>query len=206
MLAVVASVAVAIAFPGSASAKGPTQAVIRGPGLERPIPLRDPSSREIGPRLSSMVEDSGFWDRLWCRHCHGRFDRPAGVLGPRYTVRYVMAPDVPTPGRITQYVYPYAEAGPVTFMPRDQRYWGRERTAGGWFVARPRLKRLLIEIGLPATAPQVISPSPPPPLSAVAGGGVARWPVLPVSILAVALVGAAVILLTRRRTHRAPAL
>jgi hypothetical protein len=201
MMATTSAILVATVLSGAAIAKGPSQAVIEGPGLAHPIPLRDPSSRTIGPYLASMVQESGFWDRLWCRHCRSRLARPAGVLGPRYTVHYTMTLEGHPSSQIIQYVYPYADPRPVTYMPGGQPYWrSGQKTTGGWYVTRPRLRQLLIEIGLPATAPQV-TPNPAALATTRAGGGSSVFPIL--IALGFALAGASVILMVRRRMHRA---
>jgi len=201
MLATATAIIVASVLSGAAFAKGPSQAMIEGPGLAHPVPLRDPSSRTIGPYLASMVQDSGFWDRLWCRHCPSRLVRPAGVLGPRYTVRYTMTLEGHPSSQIVQYVYPYADPRPVTYMPGGQPYWtSGQTTTGGWYVARPRLRQLLIDIGLPATAPQVRH-NPAALATTRASRGLPLIPIL--VVLGFALASTAVIVLARRRIHRA---
>jgi hypothetical protein len=41
----------------------------------------------------------------------------------------------------------------VTYTAPGQPFFGTEKTRGGWFVARPDLKQVLVDAGLPATAP-----------------------------------------------------
>ena len=97
---------------------------------------------------------------------------------------------VPGPGGIStvvQDVYPYAKT-PVTYMRPNERFWGGNRTHGGWFVAGPGLKVTLVAAGLPE--------SPPPPAS----GGSFPWAWLAVGVLAVAVLLALV--LSRRRSAR----
>ena len=199
MLASATAIILVTALSGAALAKGPSQAVIEGPGLAHPVPLRDPSSPTIGPDLASMIQESGFWEQLWCRHCRSRSARPAGVLGPRYTVEYTMTLEGQPSSHLIQYVYPYADPRPVTSMPAGQPYWTRgQRTAGGWYVARPRLRQLLIGIGLPQTAPQATQD---PASATTTGTGSSSG--VPLSIvLAVMLAGTALILIARRRMHR----
>jgi len=153
-------------FAGPAAlAKGPTQGVITGPGLEHPIELRTAGSETIGADLATVIMRSGFSVGMWGgTPAHGRvIDRPGEDLGPRYTITYTMAlPDLPT-ADVVQYVYPYVEPYPVTYMPADQRYWGRERTVGAWYAAGVGLRRTLVGLGLPA--------SPTPAAGSPAGGG-----------------------------------
>ncbi|MDX6369688.1 MAG: hypothetical protein QOG93_1190 [Gaiellaceae bacterium] len=65
--------------------------------------------------------------------------RPAGQLGPRYDVTYI--------------VYPYADTGPLTYMTPAQRFWGSQSTNGGWFRGSSQLKQMLVRAGLPSAAP-----------------------------------------------------
>jgi hypothetical protein len=152
--AVVAFSAVILAA-SPAFAKGPSQGVITGPGLAQPITLREPGSATIGPDLANVVTQSGFFVGMWGgTDAHGRLtDRPAGNLGPRYTITYTMAfPDRPS-SDIVQYVFPYAELRPVTFMPPNQEYWGNAQTEGAWFAGNVGLRKTLIRFGLPTTPP-----------------------------------------------------
>jgi hypothetical protein len=139
----------------SAPAKGPSQAVIEGPGLASPVALREEGSRGIGPVLSTMVEASGFLSGLFGGD-EMRARRPDGELGPRYRVSYT----VDGLGRrsvITQYVFPFAAAGPVTYMPPGQRYWRGNATGGGWYTGGFELSRVLNYLGVqPSSAPRPV--------------------------------------------------
>jgi hypothetical protein len=181
-----------------ALAKGPSQGVITGPGIVEPIKLRVPGTRTIGVDLAKVVEQSGFFAGVWDDDDTGRLaGRPAGQLGPRYTITYSMSP-----GEIVQYVYPYADPRPITYMPPNQRFWRGNETAGAWFVARLGFRRTLIGLGLPA------EPAPPPtagyhpaPLAASSPAGSNATPVV-VAVAALAL-ASAVILVRRRRARSA---
>jgi hypothetical protein len=59
-------------------------------------------------------------------------------------------PDRPS-SDIVQYVFPYADPRPVTYMPPNQKYWGSKETAGAWFAAPVGFKQTLVRLGLPAT-------------------------------------------------------
>jgi hypothetical protein len=142
-----------------ALAKGPSQAVIEGPGLESPISLRPPGQPTIGPRLATMVEQSGFFFGLSSQRSERKRIRFAGELGPRYTVTYTLNGPA-RPDAIKQHVYPYASQGPLTYMPRGQKYWNGEQTTGGWHEAPVALKEMLVKSGLPRTPPTEASPSP----------------------------------------------
>jgi hypothetical protein len=130
-----------------AFAKGPSQAILEGPGISSPIAMRDPGAPTIGPDLAALVTDSGLFTGLSCRTCEDRLrHRPTGELGPRYTATYTMGTGS---NEVVQYLFPYAAPDPVTYVPAGQRFYG-ESTVGGWFIARPRLQRLLIDLGVPA--------------------------------------------------------
>ena len=78
--------------------------------------------------------------------------RPAGDLGPRYTITYTM-PGPNGDNELRQDVYPYAKPSPVTHTQAGQRYFGSQRTVGGWYVATSTLKDELVAVGLPASPP-----------------------------------------------------
>jgi hypothetical protein len=156
-----------IVFGPSALAKGPSQAVIEGPGLASPVALREKGSRGIGPVLSTMVEASGFLSGLFGDD-EMRARRPDGELGPRYRVSYT----VDGLGRrsvITQYVFPFAAAGPVTYMPPGQRYWRGNATGGGWYTGGFELSRVLNYLG-------VQLPSAPKPVRSAGAEGTHGMP------------------------------
>ena len=79
--------------------------------------------------------------------------RPAGDLGPRYTITYSM-PGPNGANELRQDVYPYAKPSPVTHTDPGQRYYGSERTVGGWYVATYDPEGLvLVAAGLPSSPP-----------------------------------------------------
>jgi hypothetical protein len=132
-------------------AKGPSQGIITGPGLAGPIRLREPGVRTIDVELWRVVRQSGFFAGAWGDDDHHRLvERPVGYLGPRYTITYAMGLSDRDPDRIVQYVYPFAEPLPITYMPAEQTYWGTSETVGAWYAARIGLRKTLIGLGLPA--------------------------------------------------------
>lgn len=186
----------------SAFAKGPSQAVIEGPGLSSPVALRPPGQPTIGPALATMVQKSDLFDGLFRTRPDSTFTRPPEwQLGPRYTVTYTL----PGPGGasiIVQYIYPYAFPAPVTHMPPDQPFWRNERTAGGWHLAGPALKDMLIEVGLPKYPPG----SPPERVDASQAETGASFPIyIAVAMLAIAL-GIVTVTSRRARQRRAAVL
>ena len=128
--------------PTALAKVAPSQAVIDGPSLGFPVPLRDAGERTLGPQLLAMVDLSGFSDQLFATDDVSDL-RPTPLLGPRYTVRYTLPHhrDV-----LKQYVFPFAAVGPVTHMPEQRLLAGT--TEGGWYVGGRHLSRLLEGFGI----------------------------------------------------------
>jgi hypothetical protein len=143
--------AVVVAAP--AAAKGPSSASLTGAGLGRALPVRGLGESGPGTPLGALVQFGGFFPQVFGGVPDPtRETRPSGDLGPRYRVVYrVPGPDGES--TIVQDVYPYAKPNPVTHMRADQPFWGDMHTHGGWFVAGPRLKATLVEVGVPKSAP-----------------------------------------------------
>ncbi|MBI3647342.1 MAG: hypothetical protein HY240_01035 [Actinobacteria bacterium] len=188
-----------------ALAKGASKIVIQGPGLAHPITV------ELGDSTSSdqlwpLMIDSRFFLGL----CHGRCEsksrlarRPSQDLGPQYTLTYTMNLEV-TPHEVVQYVFPYAQPKPVTYMPARQTFLQHQRTGGGWFVTPPRLERELVSLGLPATAAEATAtpPSPSPVATAGQHGFPVWWTAL--AVLSVAFVVGMWVLFRSFRRRRSP--
>jgi hypothetical protein len=146
-----------------AFAKGPAQAVITGPGLAQPITVGDLGSNgvgsdSIGQDLAELVERSGFFTGMWGGRQGRLRHRPTGDLGPRYTITYTMLRPHGGSDAVVQYIYPFADPRPVTYMPANQTYWKTYRTKGAWFAppsefAGTLFKQTLFRLGLPQTPP-----------------------------------------------------
>jgi hypothetical protein len=141
--------AVALALPAAALAKGPSEAAVTGPGLDGKITLTG-----LGDG-SDLVGLAGFFQATFGQSPDPMLaSAPQGTLGPKYTITYT----VPGPSgddTIVQDVYPYATPSPVTYMQPGQRFFGSERTRGGWFVSTVGLRTLLANAGLPEEQPAV---------------------------------------------------
>lgn len=152
LLFVTAGTVAALAVIAPAAAKGPSTATLTGPGLDRAIPVRGEGEMGTGTPLGSLVQLGGFFPQMFVEAPDPTTRaRPATDLGPRYRVVY----RVPGPNGIStvvQDVYPYAKT-PVTYMSSGQRFWGGQRTHGGWFVAGAGLKATLVGAGLPESPP-----------------------------------------------------
>ena len=143
-------VAVALALPAAALAKGPSEAVVTGPGVDD----------EQGIVLAGLGDDSdftgltGFFQATFGQSPDPMLaSAPEGDLGPKYSIRYTVPGPSGSDSTILQDVYPYAEPSPVTYTPPGQKFFDTERTRGGWYVSSVELRDLLVRNGLPAEAP-----------------------------------------------------
>lgn len=193
VLALLAVALVAVLVPTTAVAKGASEATITGPGID-PITLAG-EGQAGGEQLMQLAEDAGFFPSVFVTTPDPMLDRrPAGSLGPKYTITYVMPGPDAEPSELTQDLYPFASPSPVSYMKPGQTYFGTERTRGGWFVSTSTLKSRLVAAGLPATRP-------------TGGRSDVPWALL-AALTAVAASAAAVLwagLRTRRRPGAAPA-
>jgi hypothetical protein len=153
-LAVAAPLAVvALAVVPAAQAKGPTSATISGPGLEEPVRLAALSEGQRLSRYWQLVEGLGFFPAAFGQITSPLLPaRPAGDLGPRYTIRYGLPMGYGRRAVVVQHLYPYADGGPATYMPPGQKIFGH-KTRGGWYRAAPGVKAALLARGLPAARP-----------------------------------------------------
>jgi hypothetical protein len=150
---ITAALAVALALPALAVAKGPSSASISGPGLERSLALRGDGETPGNP-LGSLATASGFFAQMFGQTPDPTLKvRPSGTLGPRYVAAYVVPGPNNVQSRVVQQVYPYAKPTPLTYLRPGQTFWDGQKAHGGWYRAAPGLKKLLVRMGLPATAP-----------------------------------------------------
>jgi len=149
----VAALGAALLLPVAALAKGPSSASVSGPGLLGSVPVPGEGEGGYGTPLGDLVSAGGFFPAMFGQSPDPMSKaKPKGLLGPRYTVTYV----VPGPNgksTIVQQIYPYAKPDPVTYMKPGQAFWGDQRTYGGWFRGSAQLKAALVRIGLPASPP-----------------------------------------------------
>jgi hypothetical protein len=180
---VFAVVLAAALIPTAALAKGASEAAIVGPGLSEPIVLSASGGSETSGELGNIAMSAGFFPAVFAQTPDPMLDeRPAGPLGPKYTVTYVMPGPDNQRSELVQDIYPYAEPDPVTYTEPGQRYWTTEQTRGGWYVATfEPLKEQLVAAGLPTTAPTVGG----------ADGDGFPWVVVGVIAAIAALIGAA---------------
>ena len=144
----------ALLVAAPAFAKEPSQASISGPGFHKTFKAQQVlnGGNFTSSTLERLTVDSGFFPAAMAHQSQPLLPgRPAGKLGPRYTLIWT----VPMPGhthRVQQDVYPYAPGGAITYMKPGQPIFD-VMTRGGWYRAYD-LKRLLLKAGLPARAPK----------------------------------------------------
>ena len=121
MLAVIAA---ALLVPATAAAKEPSEASISGPGFSKTLKLQaagDFSNTALG----HLTFRSGFFPAAVGQIPDPMLSgRPAGKLGPRYTIVWTV-PGGGNTHRIRQDIYPYARGGAVTHSPQSGPTCGR---------------------------------------------------------------------------------
>jgi hypothetical protein len=129
-----------------ASAKGPVGATVDGDGLAAPVELRLEDRWEL-------VEDLGFFAAVFRTEPDPmQAAPPAGDLGPRLVVAWEVPGPSGPPAVVRQDVYPFAAAGPLTYMAPGQAVVGTT-TYGGWFRAPAGLADDLVAAGIPISRP-----------------------------------------------------
>jgi hypothetical protein len=177
----------------AALAKGPSAAVIEGPGLERPVRIESYEASGQLPGLSTLMEHTG-GTVMFGSGTRLQADRPAVELGPRFAVTYLMDTEVV----LRQELYPFADGGPYTFIPPGQKsIFVTSDMDSGWFRGPARLTAVMTAMGADSTAVVAAAPATP----AAAGTNTGWW--LGGSLTAVALVLAAGVVVTRRQRSRA---
>lgn len=137
----------------SALAKGASAAKITGPGLGEGIRLAGEGTAGGGDQLMELAQASGFFPAVFVTSPNPMSPtRPRGELGPRYEITYSM-PGPNGTDELRQEIYPYAQPSPVTHVESGQRFFGTEKTVGGWYVASTTLKDAVVAAGLPETPP-----------------------------------------------------
>ena len=139
----------ALAAPATALAKGPDEATITGPGLDKAITITGPE--EEGSPMMAFADAAGFFPAVFGQQPNPMLPgRPKGDRGPRYTIKY----HVPGPDgdafSISQDLYPYALPSAVTYTKAGQEIFDMT-TQGGWW-SNAALKDQLVALGLPKSA------------------------------------------------------
>jgi hypothetical protein len=207
------------AVPTAAQAKGASAATISGGGPgglpDGPIDLQGDGEPGSGTDLANLAEAAGVFALLFEDGPGGELtSAPAGERGPRYTITWTFPNGAGTEDKVHQSVWPYAAAGPITYMASGQKVLDAT-TKGGWFQATDTLRQDLIALGLPnrqaLSAPAQAAPAPgasatPAPAAArSADPAPALWPRIALGVGLLLAAGAAAALVLRRRSTPGPA-
>jgi hypothetical protein len=137
LVSLLLATAACVLLPTAASAKGATQVVLEGPGLDRPIRLNGaPMNTDLPTMLIGMTGIAGSQNT----------SAPTERLGPRYVATFTFTGQK---ARIRIQLYPFAEGGPLVHTEREQTLYGTELTSG-WQRADDRLDSFLVSLGAPA--------------------------------------------------------
>jgi hypothetical protein len=150
-LIVVPIAVLALLAPGSAAAKGPSEAKITGPGLSSALTIKGVGEGDTSTDLGLLVADAGFFPQVFGQSPSPLLRAQPANLGPRYIVTYTVPGG--TVSTLEQELYPFAEGAPVSYMRAGQKFWDTQSTVGGWYRGTGRLKDMLVKAGLPASAP-----------------------------------------------------
>jgi hypothetical protein len=190
---VLVSLVALLALASPAHAKGPSEGVLEGEGLDAPIVIGWGEGTPGGDRV---IEDVGFFEATFGMVPSRMLDDPpTDDLGPRLTLRWTVPGPDGLDDEIVQDLYPYADGGPVTYTPAGQAFFEADRTKGGWFRGPERLLTTLTALGLPEE--DALAPA--------GGGGGTGWVPIGASLGAVVLLGVGLAVASRRRAEVAPA-
>ena len=197
---------VALATP--ALAKGPSQAVITGPGLAHPVVISgDGEPGQLG-RLAGLAAQTGLYTAMFGAGVSEPAPAPlhgvpsGATLGPRYTIVYTVPGVTPQPGqefgRIREDLYPHAAGGPVIYIPPGQHGFGQPLLVTGWLRGTSQLIRTLARLGVRPRQGARTAPAEGPSVRQSASATTAWLVVLAVAVATVVLAGAALL------RHRGP--
>ena len=144
-----------LALPSAALAKGPSEAAITGPGLDKEIVIT--GTEETGSPMMTFIDETGFFPAAFGQQPNPMLPgRPKGNLGPKFKIDYT----VPGEGqnfRLVQDLYPYAKPDALTYTKPGQQIFDMQ-APGGWY-ASAYLKQVLVDHGLPKAAPAAAAPT-----------------------------------------------
>jgi hypothetical protein len=182
-----------------ARAKGPTDVVVEGPGIDGRHLTFTPPGDDVD---AGSVGVASRLDRMWEQ---GRLapapDLGADQLGPRYVLTW--STGLPHEAdTVVQHAYPFAEGGGWVRFPPGQILWGAP-ISSGW-VRTPRLADQLVALGAveepadPAVVPAPIT-APSERVDPEQDASSAYDAAVPAGILLAVVVGVAGVLVVRRR-------
>jgi hypothetical protein len=148
--------AVLLAVPVSAQAKGPEQVTAEGPYLGRTVTITPGGAHP--PAVMSLLESTRLFESILPDRDEVRSSPPTEPLGRRLVLTWsIMGPSGTFD--VVQHVYPDAEEGPLVFVPPHQIVFDRDVAPGGWFDAHPRLPELVAELFTPPAAAPTATPA-----------------------------------------------
>jgi hypothetical protein len=149
--------AVALALPAVAAAKGPDQATISGPGLKT-VTLGG-NGESMQGALGELTERAGLFPAAFQTYPNPMLSSaPTKSLGSKYRIHFRVPGGDSGTFWIDQDVYPYATGGALTYTKSGQRIFD-SRAPGGWYLGGAQLRLLLRQHGLPAKDPGASGPS-----------------------------------------------
>ena len=176
----------ALALPTAAIAKGPDEATITGPGLDKAITIT--GLEEPGSPIMAFAEAAGFFPAIFGQQPNPMLPgRPKGDLGPKYRIDYNVPGGEGGSFSISQDLYPYAQPAAVTYTKDGQQIFDMTTTGGWWSDAA--LKDQLVALGLPKTAAEA---------EAASSAGFFSTGRLGALVLVLLLVGAGTVVMRRR--------
>ena len=153
---------VVIAWASPAMAKGPDQATITGPGLDKPVVVTGYGEPGSVDNLGELAEGSGLFLVIFGSDGSARkivSDAPTGDLGPKFQLSYRVPDGTEAGSTVRQDLYPQAAGGPVTYTAAGQAVFGTT-TSGGWYQSPVSFGRVLTQLGLPSQANGQAQPKP----------------------------------------------
>jgi hypothetical protein len=151
-----AAVATIVLIAPAAGAKG-VDGVTLSSG-DQTITLGAPNGREVtggtlnGGDFTRLIDSTRFFDGFWPQGSIGTM--PSGQLGPQIIAEWNFP--VPEPTVIVQYLYPFAEGGPVGHIPGGQEY-ADSISADSWFPLADDIVERLESVGFDTT--RLVGPS-----------------------------------------------
>jgi hypothetical protein len=151
-LFVIAVISSAVLMAGGALAKGITgSATVVGEGLEEAITFNGEGHEDDG--FMTFIGQTGvIGNGNYSLSSDWKKGPPTQELGPRYTITWALEQFEGPNVHFIQYLYPYADGGPVVHTPRSARILGGPIPTG-WWEAPVVLRSHLESRGLPETNP-----------------------------------------------------
>jgi len=145
-----------LALPSAALAKGPSAAVVTGPGLDKKIVIT--GAEETGSPMMTFIDETGFFPAAFGQQPSPMLPaRPKGNLGPKFKIDYTVPGGESENFRLVQDLYPYAKPNALTYTKPGQDIFDM-KAPGGWY-ASAYLKQVLVDHGLPKAAPAATAPA-----------------------------------------------